>query len=369
MNYTENYHLPQWVKSDRVLMEDFNRMCADIEAGLSQTRADIDAGLSSVRDAAAQNKNALSQQIGTVQRNAASDLQKGLFRLTYNHCAHLLERDTVPALDGAFAQLMNGDGVPENCQGFWVHQDGIWCASSGPDLTHESLQATLEEGSPLKMVKDNLSACEKGVYRFKPTGAACITELRLTGNYLDHDKQTPVRFRVVLTDMTRGVTEYDREMEADTTRGHDIFLYFPTEAFLHGGDTYQFEFIPLNAPLTGTLRHKAGDALGLLTYSRSASGCSGVVSHTFGQTETGQGGLILARYSAWDKGGTLTASWGGRTQQPSRVRTFTDSKGREIEEAEFRFLNPIAGGSTVTLNASVPVRGDILVYNWCAALV
>ena len=37
MNYTENYHPPQWVKSDRIMMEDFNQMCADIEAGLSQT--------------------------------------------------------------------------------------------------------------------------------------------------------------------------------------------------------------------------------------------------------------------------------------------------------------------------------------------
>ena len=36
MNYTENYHLPQWVKEDRVMMEDFNPMCADLEAGLNR---------------------------------------------------------------------------------------------------------------------------------------------------------------------------------------------------------------------------------------------------------------------------------------------------------------------------------------------
>ncbi len=36
MNYTENYHLPQWVKSDRIMMEDFNQMCLDIEAGLTE---------------------------------------------------------------------------------------------------------------------------------------------------------------------------------------------------------------------------------------------------------------------------------------------------------------------------------------------
>ena len=34
MEYTTNYHLPQWVESDRIMMEDFNQMCSDMEAGL-----------------------------------------------------------------------------------------------------------------------------------------------------------------------------------------------------------------------------------------------------------------------------------------------------------------------------------------------
>ena len=34
MNYTENYHLPQWVETDRVQMEGFNQMCADIDQGI-----------------------------------------------------------------------------------------------------------------------------------------------------------------------------------------------------------------------------------------------------------------------------------------------------------------------------------------------
>ena len=42
MNYTTNYHLPQWVESDRIMREDFNQMCADIDGGLAaaQTTAD-----------------------------------------------------------------------------------------------------------------------------------------------------------------------------------------------------------------------------------------------------------------------------------------------------------------------------------------
>ena len=38
MNYTENYHLPQWVETDRVQMEDFNQMCADIDQGIKDAK-------------------------------------------------------------------------------------------------------------------------------------------------------------------------------------------------------------------------------------------------------------------------------------------------------------------------------------------
>lgn len=36
MNYTENYQLPQWEETDRVLMEDFNDAMAKVDAGMEQ---------------------------------------------------------------------------------------------------------------------------------------------------------------------------------------------------------------------------------------------------------------------------------------------------------------------------------------------
>ena len=32
MNYTKNYRLPQWVKEDRIMMDDFNAAMASMEA-------------------------------------------------------------------------------------------------------------------------------------------------------------------------------------------------------------------------------------------------------------------------------------------------------------------------------------------------
>ena len=38
LNYTENYQLPQWVESDRVLMEDFNDANAKVDRALAENK-------------------------------------------------------------------------------------------------------------------------------------------------------------------------------------------------------------------------------------------------------------------------------------------------------------------------------------------
>ena len=39
MNYTKNYRLPQWVKSDRIMMDDFNAAMNSMESGMTRTAA------------------------------------------------------------------------------------------------------------------------------------------------------------------------------------------------------------------------------------------------------------------------------------------------------------------------------------------
>ena len=57
MQYTQNYHLPQWVKEDRIMMEDFNAMNSSIESGLTST--------ANTANAAAATANAANQTAGT----------------------------------------------------------------------------------------------------------------------------------------------------------------------------------------------------------------------------------------------------------------------------------------------------------------
>ena len=56
MNYTKNYRLPQWVKEDRIMMDDFNAMNNSIEAGLTRTAAQA-AEASTKADTAVQTAN------------------------------------------------------------------------------------------------------------------------------------------------------------------------------------------------------------------------------------------------------------------------------------------------------------------------
>ena len=43
MNYTANYQLPQWVETDRILMDDFNDSYSKLDAALDGLRGDVDA--------------------------------------------------------------------------------------------------------------------------------------------------------------------------------------------------------------------------------------------------------------------------------------------------------------------------------------
>ena len=59
MNYTTNYHLPQWAETDRIQMEDFNQMCSDIDQGIKTAQDTADTAESKA-DAAQSSANAVA---------------------------------------------------------------------------------------------------------------------------------------------------------------------------------------------------------------------------------------------------------------------------------------------------------------------
>ena len=59
MNYTTNYHLPQWAETDRIMMEDFNRAFSDIDEGIKTAQDTADTAESKA-DAAQSSANAVA---------------------------------------------------------------------------------------------------------------------------------------------------------------------------------------------------------------------------------------------------------------------------------------------------------------------
>lgn len=66
MNYTKQYHLPQWAESDRIMMEDFNQAMEDIETGLAEVRNGAETGRSGLEGRLSD----LSANVGTGGQNA-----------------------------------------------------------------------------------------------------------------------------------------------------------------------------------------------------------------------------------------------------------------------------------------------------------
>ncbi|WP_305117846.1 hypothetical protein [uncultured Adlercreutzia sp.] len=57
MNYTKNYRLPQWVKEDRIMMDDFNAAMASMESGMTAS--------TSIANTAKQTADAAKQRVDT----------------------------------------------------------------------------------------------------------------------------------------------------------------------------------------------------------------------------------------------------------------------------------------------------------------
>ena len=73
MNSTQNHHLPQWVQSDRIRMDDFNDAMANIESGLNAADAAQSAAASALSKAnAAQSAAQTAQSAANAAQSAAN---------------------------------------------------------------------------------------------------------------------------------------------------------------------------------------------------------------------------------------------------------------------------------------------------------
>ena len=67
MEYTKNYHLPQWAEEDRIQMEDFNDAMASIESGLDSKADEIT--VTALEEAVSANLGEITANLGAAGKN------------------------------------------------------------------------------------------------------------------------------------------------------------------------------------------------------------------------------------------------------------------------------------------------------------
>lgn len=345
MNYTEKHKLPQWERSDRVLMEDFNQMCANLESGLETLGGGIDA----------------------VRKDAGDELRAMLFRSVYNHYALLAEREEMPRQIGVFCQKLDGNTLPDNVTGM-VQADGrAWTGQGGTGFTAAELKQAATE-TPMNYSSAE-SAYQNMILNFTVPGAALLQSVSFHSLYTN-STDASCRLRATLTDTATGSTVKIVLLECDLSKSTNYakIFTFVFNVGLAAGHKYQIEVYPEVRPFTKmTMTFKEHYLSGFHIVSETLP--AAVLTRTLASGEESLGGLVLVRYTTGGAVSTPTLLWDGKVYSPSKIRNITDRAGRSLQEAAFQRDGTVPASSSLTLRLNCKNQGEVFLYSWGAVLI
>lgn len=184
MNYTEKYHLPQWVKTDRIMMEDFNAAMAGIEKGLSDSKTEISKNQSAAENSESKIWNAMTRCARNILVDAMEQNGKDkIFCVNGLLCHPLTTKELTGTLSG----------------GEWDDTLGVF-AGRGMERTDIDLKKKCIsfQGGHTKLASTNANACSFYEFTAPVTGVIRGFTLftKLTAINVDGDPHLnrPLRF-------------------------------------------------------------------------------------------------------------------------------------------------------------------------------
>ena len=129
MNYTTNYHLPQWAETDRIMMEDFNQMCADIDQGIKTAQDTADTAESKA-DAAQTTATAAQTTAGAAYCPSNKPYVFGSYEGT-SHNQHIVLGFRPSAV--LIYECYSGDSAEEAAGGCSLHCDDEISSNVSPE--------------------------------------------------------------------------------------------------------------------------------------------------------------------------------------------------------------------------------------------
>ena len=365
MDYTKNYHLPQWVKSDRIMMDDFNRMCVDLENGLTGNR---------------QAANELSGQIQRVEREAKeqirtsdtasqASLKSGLLWMAYNHCHLLAAVEKQPPQNGCFFQSLKGAPAPSAASGLMERGDALWLARGARAYSSEEICSHIQQVSPMEVIKGNAAANTPLIIRFTPPGPGYFSKFSLINQAKDISCDATV-WHIAFFNENSGEYEAETDVTLSMTSPYPLRVIHEViekNFCFSGGFTYRIEVSTKDDRYNGRVDYdnKSG-------YTKAVSltaDTTGILSRTVPCGEARLDGITLVQYRPSGTGGTLSLIWDGAVLASTRTRNIVDATGKSLLEAEFRRNAAIPATTSLQLRTICNVGGDIALHSWAMAAI
>ena len=361
MDYTKNHHLPQWVKSDRIMMDDFNQMCRDIEAGLNKNQSSASSGVTNVQNNLDAAEARLSSQIAQATQTAKSNTLDGLRRAAYNHL-YLAEQHPSLRQSGLFSQGFDKD-ANVTVSGMLQCESCLWTCNGQAVLNFNS------HVRPTVNVVKSMYGTDTLEMTYSLPYSAMLRSVQLYGGYSNNNpanKIKPYTLFIYNSDNNQLIMEKRGSFELINAAFNLTGAFFvPIDETFHKGN-YRFRLKMDKLDFTPNVTFRPTEAncmdiQGLKTANTS-------IRHTLAANEVSAGGVSIVQFSSWGAGGAPSLVWDGITLQPAALRSITNNQGFAVTEAEFRRYTDTPASSSLTLNITCASGGEVRLYRWGAIL-
>ena len=341
MNYTTNYHLPQWVETDRIRMEDFNQAMADIDEGIAEERSARQEAINDLSQSAAQSQAAAKTELFNKLRQSGYDLYQMAGRAACKNLFSFAAKSMVINTLHTAEELARA----EIC----LHLTGGGI-QIGPatELTLAKINAAIYEWTNGEAA--SIAASATAAVKFRSTFRGTITKLNVWYHRTNVNNTGSLPLYVRLYDQATGSRIYQSErlsgkVMSQTDTADTLTVAVPVEP----NRDYRLELYSGGDIFTGTIGFgtMGTEALTGEAAGQAITSCSVTDSMTL-ETRADQA-VAVVHYSGGDQAPTATLDGQAMTAGTPKAATALD--GTACQELEFFLEGSFSGAVTLVVSA------------------
>ena len=334
MNYTKNYHLPQWAKEDRIMMDDFNQMCADLETRLTG------------RDNAAADGSGLTWN--AILRSAWNMMDS----------QHALAADTgISSWSGLTVNPLASADMASGLSGItWLDEASGVYIGSGPEVPETILRETCTGKANGLLSSDFAAESRTATYSFTAPLTGNVTAITIQGQILI----TPT------ADPFPGLGSFRAEEKnggswRTVCQKANIPMVYRYNGEL-GGSSRIRDQVSVNVPVTKGKEYRftlllengndTGGVFGFVSGAHIGDTSELVNDSLFTTGGQATRALALAYYRTAQSGGSVSAALGGQAMTQAGNQTVIYKDGQPCQRACFQLEGSFSGSPTLRLNLS-----------------